>query len=156
MRTYSDKELKDILNIANNIAIKAHVGQVDKTGKPYFQHALAVSKRCKTLEGKIVGFLHDVLEDCPSWSPTMLIESGIPAYLVEVVQILTHSKKETYDDYIDRIMINRIAVEVKISDLKHNMDLSRNKVGLTDKDIERTLKYHRNYVKLYKYLQEND
>ena len=153
---YSDIELKEILNIANVIAIEAHTGQVDKTGKPYFQHALTVSKRCKTLEGKIVGFLHDVLEDCPSWSPTKLIERGIPAYLVDVVLLLTHEKSETYDAYIDRVMTNKLAVEVKISDLKHNMDLTRNKTGLTPKDIERTIKYHRNYVKLYKFLSTHD
>ena len=146
-------ELREILNIAYSIAIDAHRGQTDKQGKPYFNHVLKVSQRCKTLSSKIVGMLHDVLEDCPSYTRTKLINAGIPEDLVDVVVLLTRTKNEKYESYIERIKTNPIAVEVKLSDLKHNMDWTRNKVGITPKDIERTIKYHSYYVELYKCLK---
>ena len=69
--------LLEVYNKAYAIALEAHLGQVDKQGKPYFNHVLKVSKRCKTLEGQIVGILHDVLEDCKNWNALKLIEAGL-------------------------------------------------------------------------------
>lgn len=148
--------LLEIYNKAYSIALEAHLGQVDKQGKPYFNHVLKVSKRCKTLEGQIVGILHDVLEDCKEWTPVRLIESGIPAKLVETLKILTRLKCEKYETYIDRIKTDPLAIEVKLADLKHNMDWTRNKTGITSDDIERTIKYHRHYVELYKCLPDHN
>lgn len=147
---------REILNIAFSIAIKTHAGQLDKQGKPYINHAHKVAGRCKTLPAKIVGFLHDALEDCPEWTPGRLIDRGIPKSLVDVVVILTHLKNETYDAYIERVKTHPVAIEVKLSDLKHNMDWTRNKVGITTKDVERTIKYHRAYVELYNCLDKED
>ena len=147
--------LLEVYNKAYSIALEAHLGQVDKQGKPYFNHVLKVSKRCKTLEGQIVGILHDVLEDCKDWTPVKLIEAGIPAKLVETLKILTRSKCEKYETYIERIKTDPLAIEVKLSDLKHNMDWTRNKVGITAEDIERTIKYHKHYVELYKCLLDH-
>ena len=148
--------LLEIYNKAYSIALEAHLGQVDKQGKPYFNHVLKVSKRYKTLEGQIVGILHDVLEDCKEWTPVRLIESGIPAKLVETLKILTRLKCEKYETYIDRIKTDPLAIEVKLADLKHNMDWTRNKTGITPDDIERTIKYHRHYVELYKCLPDHN
>lgn len=147
-------DLRQVLNIAYAIAMEAHMGQVDNTGKPYFNHVLKVSQRCKTLKGKICGMLHDVLEDCPTWTEMELIRRGIPEDLVNVLVLLNKGENEKYEDYVKRISTNPIAIEVKLSDLKHNMDLTRNKTGLTSKEIERTLKYHRHYVLLYKELNK--
>ena len=74
-------------------------------------------------------------------------------YCLDVVVLLTRSKNEKYESYIERIKTNPIAIEVKLSDLKHNMDWTRNKIGITPKDIERTIKYHGYYVELYKCLK---
>ena len=148
--------LLEIYNKAYSIALEAHLGQVDKQGKPYFNHVLKVSKRCKTLEGQIVGILHDVLEDCKNWNALKLIEAGIPASLVETLKILTRLKCEKYDTYIERIKTDPLAIEVKLADLKHNMDWTRNKTGITPEDIERTIKYHRHYVELYNCLPDHN
>lgn len=148
--------LLEIYNKAYSIALEAHLGQVDKQGKPYFNHVLKVSKRCKTLEGQIVGILHDVLEDCKNWNTLKLIEAGIPASLVETLKILTRLKCEKYETYIERIKTDPLAIEVKLADLKHNMDWTRNKTGITPEDIERTIKYHRHYVELYNCLPDHN
>lgn len=45
------------------IARQAHVGQVDKGGADYIGHPLRVVEMGRTEEEKIVGVLHDVVED---------------------------------------------------------------------------------------------
>lgn len=51
------------LQRAIEIATKAHAGQFDKGGKEYIGHPLRVMEMGKTEAEKIVGVLHDVIED---------------------------------------------------------------------------------------------
>ena len=53
------------------IATQAHKGQVDKSGKDYIGHPLRVMEMGRTEEEKIVGVLHDVVEDT-DWTFEML------------------------------------------------------------------------------------
>lgn len=55
--------------------------------------------------------------------------------------------KEDYMEYIRRCAQNSTALEVKIADLKHNMDITRLD-KLTNEDLKRLKKYH----KAYRYL----
>ena len=51
------------LEVAILIAVKAHMGQVDKAGKSYILHPLRVMQNVESIDAKIVAVLHDVLED---------------------------------------------------------------------------------------------
>ena len=51
------------LQRAIEIATLAHQGQLDKSGKDYIGHPLRVMEMGKTENEKIVGVLHDVVED---------------------------------------------------------------------------------------------
>nr|WP_200931688.1 HD domain-containing protein [Paenibacillus sp. Leaf72] len=51
------------MNKAIEIAAKAHEQQKDKAGHPYILHPLRVMLSLNTEEERIVGVLHDVLED---------------------------------------------------------------------------------------------
>lgn len=51
------------LERAIQIATEAHKGQLDKAGKDYIGHPLRVMEMGKTEDEKIVGVLHDVVED---------------------------------------------------------------------------------------------
>ena len=51
------------LQRAIEIATHAHKGQFDKSGNDYIGHPLRVMEMGKTEEEKIVGVLHDVVED---------------------------------------------------------------------------------------------
>ena len=63
------------LERAIEIATEAHRGQVDKAGNDYIQHPLRVMEAGKTTNEKIVGVLHDVVEDT-DWSFELLAEEG--------------------------------------------------------------------------------
>ena len=52
------------LEKAIKIAVEAHTGQLDKGGNPYILHPLRVMLSLETEEERIVGVLHDVVEDC--------------------------------------------------------------------------------------------
>ena len=52
------------LEQAIKIAVEAHTGQVDKGGNPYILHPLRVMLSLDTEQERIVGVLHDVVEDC--------------------------------------------------------------------------------------------
>ena len=119
--------------------LKKHKGQKDKGGKPYFLHPLYVSIHCRGHDARIVGLLHDVLEDTDT-DEKELISMGFSKTVVDAVKLLTRDKKEPYDDYVLRLKENPIAMEVKTNDLKHNMNLKRLKV-VTEKDRKRVIRY---------------
>lgn len=106
--------------IALNIATKAHLGQVDKSGKPYIDHPKRVAARCHG-KLKVVAILHDVIEDTDV-TDFDLLQSGIDSDIVSLIQCLTRDKdKEEYFEYIHRIMLNPEAKLVKIADIHDNM-----------------------------------
>ncbi|TCU04842.1 HD domain-containing protein [Rhizobium sullae] len=50
------------LDHAAEIAVEAHAGQTDKTGRPYIDHCRRVAAAVTGDEEKIVAYLHDVAE----------------------------------------------------------------------------------------------
>ena len=66
-----------LLNRAIELAKKAHKNQKDKAGKPYIGHCLRVMDSLNTPEDKIVGVLHDVIED----TDVKLSTNNLPGFL---------------------------------------------------------------------------
>ncbi|MDF2572046.1 MAG: hypothetical protein K0R55_3650 [Sporomusa sp.] len=77
-----------MFNKALLLATKAHAGQVDKAGKPYLLHPIAVADMLKAEEEKIVALLHDVVEDT-SLTLIDLRNEGFPDRIVEAVDAIT-------------------------------------------------------------------
>lgn len=135
------KETFDLVGLARQIATKAHAGQKDKAGLDYINHPEYVASLIDDDELKAAALLHDVLEDTDTTAEDLL-EAGIPASVVEIVETLTHRDDESYADYINRISKNPKATKVKLADLKHNSDLSRIP-NPTMEDVLRREKYLR-------------
>ena len=108
---------------ALKIASKAHKMQKDKNGKPYINHPIAVSNMVSSKDAKIVALLHDVIEDTPMKLSDL--ENDFPTHIVSAVDAMSRRDGETYWDYIKRVSQNPIAIEVKLADLKHNLDPTR-------------------------------
>ena len=135
------------LERAITIATEAHKGQFDKSGKDYIGHPLRVMEMGKTEEEKIVGVLHDVIEDT-EWTFDKLAEEGFSQEVISALRCVTKlSENENYDDFIDRVKKNPLAVAVKINDLTDNMDIRRLPY-LSDKDVKRLKKYLKAYKRL--------
>lgn len=128
------------LERAIEIARQAHAGQVDKGGADYIGHPLRVMEMCETEEEKIVGVLHDVVEDS-DWTFEMLEEEGFSYEIMDALRCITkQSEDEDYDAFILRVMTKPLSLKVKLYDLEDNMDLSRLKC-ITDADLKRYEKY---------------
>src|SRR6516164_4340276 len=86
-------------------AIDAHRGQVDKNGQPYILHPLRVMLRLESERERIVGVLHDVVED----TPTTLDDLRARGYLEDVVTAIEHITRredETYEQFTERAASN--------------------------------------------------
>ena len=78
------------LDLALQLAVKAHAGQTDRDGEAYILHPLQVGLMGDTDEERMTGFLHDVLEDT-SMTAEELLEAGIPESVVTALHLLKHS-----------------------------------------------------------------
>ena len=133
--------MEELLSKAITIALRAHEGQVDKAGRPYASHIMRVTEMCNTLDEKITGALHDIVEDT-QWTFEMLYDEGFPKHIVDAVECLTRREGEDYFDHISRVKENELASRVKINDLNDNMDPRRCE-ELSDLNIERLSRYQK-------------
>ncbi len=112
------------LERALQIAVHAHAGQKDKSGAAYIFHPIRVMMRCCSPEAKIVGLLHDVVEDTPVTFEELEAE-GFSKEVLAALRLLTHASEVPYADYIEHVKTNSIATEAKLADLEDNMDIRR-------------------------------
>jgi len=135
------------LKRAIEIATKAHNGTVDKYGAPYIDHVTRVMNLGETNNEKIVGILHDVVEDT-SWTFKKLEKEGFTKRVVDALVCITKtSEEEDYEEFINRVATNPLAIKVKLNDLRDNLDIKRmDKVRTAD--VARLNKYLNAYKKL--------
>ena len=111
---------------ALRIAVDAHNGQKDLDGNPVILHPITVGLAGNNREEIIGGFLHDVVEDT-EFTFNDLLARGVDKTIVEALQLLTHTKDISYDEYVQRIATsgNSIAIHIKYNDLRHNLKRGR-------------------------------
>ncbi len=127
------------LDDAIALARRAHARQTDKAGADYIEHPLRVMANCSDDNAKIAGVLHDVVEDS-NFTLDDLRQMNFAPQVIEAIALLTKSDDIEYSNYIAMIKQNAIAREVKIADLRDNMNLSRI-AQPTEKDFKRLEKY---------------
>jgi (p)ppGpp synthase/HD superfamily hydrolase len=122
------------------IAAGAH-RESGKDGEPYILHPIRVMLAGRTNAERIVGVLHDVVEDAGVRLDDLRAR-GFSQEVIEGVEAITRRKDEDYMDFVARCKRNPIARRVKLADLADNMNLDR-LPELTNEDFERLLKYRR-------------
>jgi len=154
--SYDDNPVR----LANIIVRKAFEGKKDKAGMPYINHLVTVATNTsgyisyghqvddKDLE--CTALLHDLLEDCPEWTEGALRTLFSDTVVDAVVALTKMPQSESYREYILRVASNPLARIVKLADLKHNMDITRQN-SFDDVDIDRLEKYHKAYITLVNY-----
>lgn len=133
LQYFSLEELEFIKTFPNELRAITIVGRVygegrDLSGNPETYHFSSVSQNASTEEGKIVGWLHDIVED-GYIDLGDLILLGFSPFIVNTIQILCHDKKKypKYEDYITSIIEsgNPVAIEVKFYDICNNIGPKR-------------------------------
>lgn len=130
------------LERAIQIAAEAHAGQIDKANEPYILHPLRVMFGVSGEEARIVAVLHDVVEDCEGWNFERLEREGFSQKIIQALKAVSKRPEEENDymAFIKRSGQNEIGREVKMSDLKDNLDMSRIATP-TARDHQRIAKY---------------
>ena len=140
------QDYSELYDCALRIAIRAHEGQKDKSGREYIMHPIRVAERCKDPRAKIVALLHDTIEDT-GVTPDYLHSQGFPDEIIEGVLSVTKREGESYEDFVRRAALNPLGREVKRADLEDNMDIRRLET-ISDDDVTRL----RKYLKAWHYL----
>ena len=115
-------EQQDFVQVAADIARRAHDGQVDKAGA--------------------AAWLHDVLEDCDV-DAAELAAAGIPQDVIDAVQALTKRAGEDLQAYCSRVLANPTALRVKRADIEDNTDPARTGLLPDEMRIRLATKYAR-------------
>jgi (p)ppGpp synthase/HD superfamily hydrolase len=134
------------LERALQIAVKSHAGVKDRSGVPYIFHPIRVMLRCRNEDAKIVALLHDVVEDTDVTFEQVAAE-GFSESVMAALRLVTHAPEDSYEDYVEKIAANPIAVEVKLADLEDNSDIRR-----LQKFDEKTAQRFGRYLRAYRFL----
>lgn len=108
---------------AVDLARMTHADQVDKQGEPYIWHVLRVGLAGRTNDEKIVGLLHDTIEDHPEIITLALIEAKFGPVIATAVEAITRLPGEEYhNSYIaKRVAGNALATPVKLRDSRDHL-----------------------------------
>jgi len=112
---------------AREFAKIAHVGQVDKLDRDYFDwHLLPVAQKLKQYgpDAEMAGLLHDILEDT-SVTAEQLRDLGVPKSVVKAVkavEAVTKRDGEPYADLIKRSAADKLGRRVKLADNELNLE----------------------------------
>ena len=132
--------MQEPIEIALALALQAHQGQKDKGGKVYILHPLRLMMQFSDETLQIIAILHDVVEDSDI-TLEQLKEKGFKQEIIDALNTLTRQPNETYKHFIQRVSENPLAIQVKLADLKDNLNTTRISGDLSQKDLERLNKY---------------
>lgn len=125
----------------------AHAGQMDKSGKPYYEHPIAVMGRLPeyaTESERIAALLHDVVEDT-SHTRESLTELGYSDEVLDIVELVTldDDKSIPYPTKIKAIIDsgNVSAMRVKFADMSENSSEARLRLLPEERQTELRNKY---------------
>jgi (p)ppGpp synthase/HD superfamily hydrolase len=129
------------------LAKHVHYGQTDKAGTDYFLHVRHVGDTAGhealrygfpelATDARHVGYLHDTIEDAAAGHPESVVADAREAVrdvirwffgddILANVEAMTHRDGESYDAYVTRLSMHRVAPFAKLADLKHNSDVTR-------------------------------
>lgn len=114
----------DRLERAIAYAAMKHAGQKDKIGEPYILHPLRVMLSLNTEAERIVAILHDILEDTDATTSELLL-TGFTETEINAVIAISKTKNQKYEEYLEQVKANKLALNVKKADIRDNSNPAR-------------------------------
>jgi len=139
--------MSNLLEQAIALAVEKHRGQRDKYGQPYIMHPIRVMMQLETDTERIVGILHDIVEDSDVTFAD-LRAMGYDEIIISALDGVTRRDDESYEEFVTRTAQNPLSVRVKLADLQDNMDIRRLPHELTEQDFARLQRYRKAWAKL--------
>ena len=115
---------KDLMELALEIVEKAKTSDSKNSDTLDIEHNIAISEMVKHKNEKLVAILQDV---CGNGSVTFdqLRDNGFPEKIVVALDAITPHDDDSYESYINRLKVDKLALAVKNADLTFRSDLSR-------------------------------
>ncbi len=137
-RWFTDNEIQYIANISDLywrafvIIGRIYAERTDRSNNPQSWHLLSVSDALDFKNEKVVGLLHDVVEDGYLTLDSLRYIFKFPESIVQDVSILTRDKElyPTYDSYIRKRVLPSNSLRVlktKLKDMLNNQSEKRTK-----------------------------
>jgi len=133
------------------LAVEKFRGVQDKEGQPYILHLLRVAMSVTDPDARIVGLLHDIVEDTDVTLHDLRALS-FSENIVGGVDCLTHRSGVSYCDYVIGIQKHSIARACKIADLNDNYRLDR--VAYRDGHVDDDSRRIQRYILSHQFLQD--
>ena len=140
-------------------------GYKDHAGKPYYGHCDFVANFARQYaraldlpENEVVtvyqaGLCHDLFEDTDTSEQELLSRTSLE--VLDLVKVLTHLPSDSYEDYFERILPNRLAVIVKLADATHNAMVTRfDEKERTEALMDGCLAYSRRVLRLQRRIMD--
>lgn len=96
-----------------------HNNQIDRDGKPHWEHTERVASKMPTAFLATCAYLHDVLEDTNVSKEDLACLFGWN--VVHVVDLLSHRESDSWRQYIERVLQSPSSVIIKIADIEDNL-----------------------------------
>lgn len=113
-----------MLIVGNDLLLKKQ-----RSGEDFVAHPMHIASSFHSKNKRITSLLHDLLEDskgADKWTLEDLREIGFSERILTGVDGVTRRENEAYFDFIIRCgQSGEDAIDIKIEDLRHNMDGSR-------------------------------
>lgn len=119
----------------------------------FYTHPFTVAKMVHNPDAKIVAYLHDLIEDTNTfiewkeYTPYLVFNNlyyPLTIIQAEALDKITKKDNQSYNNYIKQVCTNKIASEVKLADITHNLSDSPTSVAKR--------KYIRSVTKLFETL----
>jgi len=136
---------------AIDLAIEAHVEQIDKVGRTYLLHLSQVAGMSRNDDEFVVAWLHDYLEDNTLYSSEEIIKTlldNFPDDIVKAIIAITKPMDMSREDYIAQVAKNPLAARVKYYDIRSNCDITRLKLLPHETALKLLAKYKRDVNQL--------
>ena len=109
-------------DLAEQLARRVHVDQLDKADEPYIGHCERVVAKLTDERAKTVAWLHDVLEDTKTSEAALRGHSTTTSSTRWSPSRIRRSSSK--DEYYARVRANGLALQVKYADIHDNLDPS--------------------------------
>lgn len=106
------------LNQVDQMVLKMYIKPYRLPGEPH-----SIEPNDYTDKIRALCYLHDIIEDTEMTSEELLIQGILPEVVQAAVAITKH-KGQTYDDYIEAVKANPLALQVKLCDTACNLQNS--------------------------------
>ncbi len=158
---FTEEEIQFIANMPDDyvkaitVVGRIYAERKDQSGNPESRHLRAVSDALETYEGKVAGFLHDVVEDGYLTLGSLSYVFRFNEKSVCIVDVLTRDKDiyTTYEAYIfERILPSEIleVPKAKLADMLHNQSPERVKDLPTEEQRHKASTKYKPYIPLVK------